>query len=126
MFMQRGQRDGQVLEVATDADALGEDIHGGLGGAGGLVVERNLAMDPIADGSGALPAGSVEAEKVLGDAAELVDLAVARGQQKLERFSGKLLHGRLRQAEALQIGHLTGAQDVGAREADGPGRGDEA
>jgi hypothetical protein len=69
-----GEGDGQVLEVAANADALGEDVHSGLGGAGGVVIEGDALMYPVTDGDGALPAMRIGLEEIVGDGAELVDL----------------------------------------------------
>ena len=44
-----GKGDGEVLVIAADADAFGEDIYGGLGGTSMLVVEDDLLVDPVAD-----------------------------------------------------------------------------
>lgn len=41
--------DGQMLQVAADANALGEDIHGGLGGTRCVVVEGHSLMNPISN-----------------------------------------------------------------------------
>ena len=42
--------DGEMLEVAADADALSEDIEGGLGGTRMLIIEGDMVVDPVADG----------------------------------------------------------------------------
>jgi len=47
-----GEGDGEVLVVAADADALGEDVHGGHGGARLVVGEGYFFVDPVADGGG--------------------------------------------------------------------------
>jgi len=51
-FHAAGEGDGEVLVVAADADALGEDVHGGHGRARLVVVEGYFFVDPIADGGG--------------------------------------------------------------------------
>ena len=45
-----------MLEVTADADALRVDVERGLGGPGLLIVERDLCVDPVADGLHAIPA----------------------------------------------------------------------
>ena len=44
--------DGEVLEVAADADAFGVDVEGGARGAGELIAEGDFAVHPVADGAG--------------------------------------------------------------------------
>jgi len=121
-----GEGDGEVLIVAADADAFGEDVHGGLGGAGHFVVEGDLLVDPFADGGGEGPAGAEMAEEILGDAAEAVDFAVAAGEEELEGVGGELVDGDLGEVEALEFGVAVVLDDVGAAEADVAGGSDEA
>ena len=116
-----GECDGEVLIVAADADAFGEDVHGGFGGASHLVIEDNFVVNPIADGGGEGPAGAEMAEEVLGDAAEAVDFAVAAGEEELKGDGGELLDGRFGKVEALQFRIAIGDDDVGSAEADGAG-----
>ena len=118
--------DGEMLVVATDADAFGEDVHRGLGCARHLIVEDNFLVNPIADGGGEAPAGAEMAEEVLSDAAEAVDLAVAAGEEELQRVGREFLDGYGGKVEALQLGVAVGDDDVGAAEADDAGGRDKA
>ena len=92
-FLAARKCDGEVLKVAADPDAFGEDVQGRLGGAGGLIVEADFFVDPVPDGSGAGPAGRHPAEEVLGDGDEAVDLAVSRGKEELEDVVGSCSPG---------------------------------
>ena len=121
-----GEGDGEVLIVAADADALGEDVHGGHGGASLFVVEGYLTVDPVADGGGQGPAGAKVAEEVMSDAAEEVDFAVAAGKEELEGFGGEELDGGLGEVEALELGEVVGGDDVAAVQAELAGGGEEA
>ena len=118
--------DGEVLIVAADADAFGEDVHGGHGGASFFVVEGHLGVDPIADGSGEGPAGAEMAEEVVRDAAEEVDFAVAAGEEELEGFGREEFDGGLGEVEALEFGEVFGGDDVAAVEAEVAGGSEEA
>ncbi len=118
--------DGEVLEVAADADAFGEDVEGGLGGAGGHVVEGDVVVDPVADVDGARPAGGGGAEEVVGDGAHLVDLAVAAGEQELEGVGGQIADGCLDGLGTDLVGVAGVLDDVGSGETQGAGGGDEA
>ncbi len=111
------ERDGKVLIIAADADALGEDVHGGLGGARGFVVEGDVRIHPIADGRGQRPTGSHVPKEIVCDAAKAVDLAVAAGQQKLERLGGQLVRSGKLGAEALQLGLVRRDDGVAAAQA---------
>ena len=101
-----------MLVVAADADALGEDVHGRLGGASGLVVEGYLFVDPVADGGGEAEAGAHVAEEVLGDAAEAVDFAIAAGEEELKSLGGKVFDLGLGRAEWLRVGNFGGVDDA--------------
>ncbi len=118
--------DGEVLVVAADADALGEDVEGGFGGAGGLVVEGDFVVDPVTDGGGESEAGAHVAEEVVGDAVEAIDLAVAAGEEELEGLGGKVFDEGLGCVEGLRFGLVVGVDGVGAGEAQGAGGSDEA
>jgi hypothetical protein len=78
--------DGEVLEIAADANSLDEDIRGGLGRSCGVVVEGNLVMHPVADGYRAFPSGLGGSELAVGDSAELVDFAIPARQEKLQNL----------------------------------------
>jgi len=121
-----GEGDGQVLEVAANADALGEDVHSGLGGAGGVVIEGDALMYPVTDGDGALPAMRIGLEEIVGDGAELVDLAVAAGEEELEDVGGKVVDDGLVGVGVDRIGIGAGVDQVGSGQPEVSGRGDEA
>jgi hypothetical protein len=121
-----GERDGEVLEVAADADALGEDVHGGHGGASLVVVEGDFFVDPVADGGGEGPAGAEVAEEVVGDRAEEVDFAVAAGEEELEGFAGEELDWNLGEVESLELREAVDVDDIAAVEAEVAGGGEEA
>jgi len=82
-----------MLEVAADAEAFGVDVEGGLGGAGELVAEGDLLVDPFDDGLDASPAGGDVAEEFDGDGGEEVDFAIAAGEEEAEDFVGELGDG---------------------------------
>jgi hypothetical protein len=68
--------DGEVLEIATDANSLDNDIRGGLGRTRGVVVEGNLVIHSVADSDSTFPFGLGGSELAVGDTAELVDRAI--------------------------------------------------
>ena len=68
---------GEVLEVAADANSLDKDIRGGFGRSSCVVVKGDLFMHPIADGYRALPSALGGSELTVGNSAELVDLAIS-------------------------------------------------
>ena len=113
-FHAAGQGDGEVLVVAADADTLGEDVHGGHGGASFFVVEGDLLVDPVADSGGEGPAAAEVAEEVVRDASEEIDFAVAAGEEELEGFGGKQFDRGLRKIEALELGEAVDSDDIAA------------
>jgi hypothetical protein len=118
--------DGEMLEVAADADALGKDIHGGLGGASCVVVEGDSFMDPVSNGNRTLPALWVGLEEVSSDGAELVDLAVPAGQKELQYIGRKVVDGGLLSIGIDRIDVGAGVDDVGAGQPQISRRSDEA
>ena len=80
------QGDGEVLEIAADANSLDEHIRGGLGGSCGIVVEGDFVMHPIADGYRPFPSGLGGSEFTVGDSTELVNLAIPAWQEKSQNL----------------------------------------
>src|SRR5580658_7431070 len=87
--------DGQVLIVATYADALSKNIEGGFCGPGVLIVKRDFVVDPVADGLHAAPAGFDLSEQLKRNAGETIDLAVAAVEQELKHFVRQIADGML-------------------------------
>ena len=115
-----------MLKVAADPHALGEDVHCRFRGARCVVIEEDTLVDPVANRDGALPALRNVAEEVLGDGAELVDLAVAAGKQELEDLGGEVVDGRLLGVGINFVGLGAGFDQVGSGEPEVAGGRDEA
>src|SRR5690606_32935272 len=84
------ERDGEVGEIATHADAFLPGVEGGAGGAGLLVIEAQVFVDVVAHGLHAIPAGADGAEARPGEGAEVVVFAVAAGQEVGEDVVGEV------------------------------------
>ena len=105
---------GEVLEIAADPNSLDEDIRGGLGRSGGVVVKGDLVMHPIADGYRPFPTAFDGSELAVGDSAELINLAIPARQEKLQDLRGKILYKHLLRAGVLDIGKWVGFNYVRA------------
>ncbi len=115
-----------MLEVAADAEAFGVDVEGGLGGAGELVAEGDLLVDPFDDGLDASPAGGDVAEEFDGDGGEEVDFAIAAGEEEAEDFVGELVDGDLGDVVGLGVGKAGIVDQSGIVDAEISGGGGES
>src|ERR1700722_167931 len=100
---------GQVLKVPADADPLGKDIQRGLGGAGVLIAESDLGIDPAANRVDPAPTGGKVAEQLHGNIGEAVHLAIAAVEQINESLVRQVGHGMLSRLDGrwiLQAGVL--------------------
>ena len=90
MLRAAAERDRQVLEVAAHADALGEDVERGPGGARVGVAERDLRLHPVADGLHPRPAPRGVAEQLDRNRRQQIDLAKPASHQVAQRLGRQI------------------------------------
>jgi hypothetical protein len=83
------ERDGEVGEVAADADAFVHGIAGAAGRARIRVAEADFGVDEIADGLYDPRAAGQFSEPRPGEIGELVAVAIAARDQEQQRFVGR-------------------------------------
>jgi hypothetical protein len=83
------ERDGEMGEVAADADALMHGLAGATSWARVGITEPNFRVNEIADRLHTLGAGQLS-ELRPGEIGELVAIAVAAREQEQQRFVGKV------------------------------------
>src|SRR4051794_10631281 len=93
-----------MAEVATDTAAVIVNVERGLRRIGEMIAERDVLMDPITDCLRPRPAGLSRAEELPRYIGELVDFAVAAGQQERQDVVGQILNARLQRIRRLKVG----------------------
>ena len=96
--------DGQMLEVAADADAFSVDAERGANGIGELVAEDDLAVNPVTNRLNTLPAFGKAAEEFGGGVRQKIDFAVAAIHQKLQDVLREIFNRNFACTEILLVG----------------------
>ena len=79
------ERDGEMREIAADAQPLLIGLIGGARGAGILIAKGQMIADKIANRLDPAPAARRRSEQLPGNIAELVGFAIAAAEHENER-----------------------------------------
>ena len=89
------ESDGQMLEIAADSGALGENVQGRLRRTRVLVAKRHLPVHPAADGLHAAPSRLQVAKQFDSDIRQPINLAVTAVQEIAQHLWRQLIYRML-------------------------------